>query len=214
MVETMRSLVNSILLVALVWGGLAGAAPKATFQDSYLRYLSGHDLARVFKQKFPGLTWDSMGRCATLTPDIVAALGTANPVNGELVYPAPSVPFLKWYVGCVMTLAEADLQSVKEAPEGYTRFIGPKAIALAQGQSYSTVIKDPKSVSWTTLPETMRFEIVNHLLENFIGAGIVNDSTGVAKKMNDAVSANNFTTYDALAKLILLIATQDEFLTY
>lgn len=202
-----------LLCLGLGASGMA-ASPKVTFKDSYLRYVSGHDMFRLLYQKFPHAKFDKIDDCSAFSTRNRAALGDSNPANGELVYRGPSVPYVKWFLRCVNAGIASELEGSSALAGGMTVFFGQTALAQIANQPYASVVEKPKTVPWMDLPSTIQSSILSHLIDNYIGPGIVADQEGLVKKLLVAVSDKQTSTYDALAKEILLVSTQDEFLTY
>ena len=70
------------------------------FHNSYVRYLSGHDLLRVLAQKFPEGLGVGRGFMPRLTDrDLFLWLGGVQPSDGNVPFSAaPSPAFLHWWV--------------------------------------------------------------------------------------------------------------------
>ncbi len=202
-------------LFLLAWLTQTGfAAPKVTFKDSYLRYFSGHDLFRLLHQKFPDADLASTQDCRSLTANNRGLVGDQNPVNGEPMYQGPSVAFAKWYVKCVMIAATSELTVSATKPHGFDSFFGKKAMGLISTTPYAAVVEKPDTITWATLSPEIQTEVVANLLHFYIGRGILENESGISKKLLVAVQDKTLSTAAALKQLILFITTQDEFLTY
>src|SRR4051812_45577598 len=123
MAQAMRK-IRASLLIFVTTVSVAVAAPKLTFKDSYVRYLSGHDLFRLLVQKFPGAKWEAIPDCGQLSDKNRASLGDANPATGEMTYRTTSASFVKWYAKCVLLGIDRDFESAGGSAHGMDRFFG------------------------------------------------------------------------------------------
>jgi hypothetical protein len=208
-----REIMKLCFYLLLTLPTLSLAAPKATFSGSYLRYLSGHDVFRLLAQKFPRAEWGTLKECSRLTDQNRNVLGVATPANGQVTYPAPSVTYAKWYFKCLLSGIEKDLGNSVSTSAGKDRFFGRETNEKLSAQS-SNVLTAPKEIAWATLSDAMQTTITVHLIHQLIGPNVVRDEGELAQKLLGATQRAGLSTYDALKKLVLLVSSQDEFLTY
>lgn len=176
------------------------AARPPSFRDGRVRYLLGHDLFRLFAQKFPNVN-PEFNSCFIYTDKHRAALGDTSPSNGEMTYRTTSAAFVSWYTQCLSTLIGADLRQAAKLPDGLKRFSGP------------VTIEDP-TVVWSALTEGQRTQIIQHQIRSLVGPGILKDEAALIQKIHAALSAPDLGYLAALEKMIYLIAMQEEFFTY
>ncbi len=193
----------------------ATALPKMSFKDSYLRYLSGHDLIRVLAQKFPSVISDNTGYLF-IDDKSRASLGDSNPANGEMTYRTPSASFVGWYVKHVQRGLETDLKVALMPGTGgdLTSYFGKEAAELIKTQPYAKVLTEPKAVAWTTLSQKIQDATISHLIFRFIGPGILKDEEGLKRKLLISLNESKPDSLEALKQIVLALAMQDEFLTY
>ncbi len=189
-------------------------APNVTFKDSYLRYLSGHDFFRVLNQKFPDAQYGNNADCMAFSNSNRGITGDLNPATGDPMYRGPSVTFVKWYIKCVMLAVGSQFDQSLAKASGMEPFFGKKALQMLSTQPYAAVVTSPKSVTWMTLSPDIQTQIVNNLFEYYVGRNIIQNQDELCKKMLTATQDKSLTTFDALKQLVLLVTTQDEFLTY
>jgi hypothetical protein len=223
----MKSLKTLTALIALT-GSLAFATPKITFQDSQTRYLSGHDLFRLFAQHFP-LTAESTGAIlrgkevkdplALISPDCIrfgdtnrGALGDSNPATGEPIYRTASSAYVRWYTGCLRAAISTELYLAGKQPGQLVRFYG-EALKGGDRKINETLVTAPDSILWNKISEPMKKGILLHLLHLYIGPGILNDEGAFVKSAASALD-ENLSVEAALKKAIFYIAMREEFLTY
>lgn len=210
-----RQKIKFLLLAALSFAGASFG--QSTFNDSFGRYLSGHDIFRLLAQKFPYAKSKGVNGCNSVTDSNAAFLGVPNTVNGEQAYRTPSPVFIRWYVKCLLPLIDEDLDFASETPNGMDRFFGKETLALLQGQSYQTVVSHSKTVPWMSLPVIIRNAIGRQLIHWYIGPQIVRDENGLVTKLSTIVEKKVKTTtstFQALKKLISYLVLEDDFLAY
>lgn len=75
------------------------------------------------------------------------------------------------------------------------------------------MLKDPKGVKWSEVPENVRVALAGQFIDRYVGPGIVKISSGLVGQLLPAV-ADSTNVLEAMKKTALYIAIQEEFLTY
>jgi hypothetical protein len=193
-------------------GSTAWAAGQVTFQDTFHRYVSGHDLFRLMSQKFP--QGKPSEECAGLTTKNRAALGDSNPANGEMAYRTTSASFVRWYTRCLTERISSDYEATLQTAGGVGFYLGPTVTALLKGRPYEKAVTAPKDTNWDLIPVDLQTQTAEYLVRHYIGPGIHKDEAGLVKRLVTAVSGKGFNTFDALKRLALFIGMEESFLTY
>lgn len=202
-------------LFLLVISLTALATPSATFRDSYVRYVSEHDLFRLLQQKFPDANWNTLPDCNALSDSNGTALGVPNPASGELTYPGPSESFAAWYFKCLMAGVSNEMNHATTTQNGMDTFLGREAIKSLQKDNLSKIRTAPQSVPWKTLDSRVQHQITRNLIHIYIGPNILKNEWDWTQKLASAVSGEpSFSTLDAVKQIIMLVASQNEFLSY
>ena len=95
------------------------------------------------------------------------------------------------------------------------RFFGKTAIERIRKEPYAAVLTDAKSVTWGTSPT--RFESKSSaILWRIPGPEVMTGQAEFVNHLNDATKAEyaKLTTLDGLKRILFLIGTQEEFLSY
>jgi hypothetical protein len=187
-------------------------SPQVTFKDTYRRYLAGHDFFRLMEQKFPKA--GRSPKCNEFTDLNRALLGETNPATGDPTYRTPSAAFVRWYGRCLLGWIEGDVGN--SYPKEMDRFFGKTAIERIRKEPYAAVLTDAKSVTWGTLSDEIRVEVIGHLVGEYIGPEVMTGQAEFVNHLNDATKAEyaKLTTLDGLKRILFLIGTQEEFLSY
>jgi hypothetical protein len=186
----------SFIFIAISFG-------QATFHYTFQRYLSSHDLLRVFKQKLPLALWDKKPECARINQRAFFH-GNANPATGENVYQYPSQAYVKWYTKCLVYGIDSEFSEVSLKKLSYEKYIGKDLLPK---------ISD-LGANWSTLEALQRKAIAQHLIREWIGPSIVKNEEAFAIKLSELKEIQTLSIQDALKKLLFYIMTQHEFLTY
>ena len=203
------------LLAVLIFSSLCHVTlATVTFKETFRRYLSGHDVFRLWAQKFPKAEFSALDQCHEMTDANRALLGEKNPATGEPTYRTPSAAFIRWYSKCLLQWIAKDINA--SYPRNMGRFFGQQAIDQIQKAPYSGVLSDAKSIPWATLSDEARAKIIRHLVVEYIGPGIIQEEERFVEHLNGVAKSSygNLTTFDALKKLLFLIGTQEEFLKF
>lgn len=189
--------------------------PLPGFRHSFRRYLSSHDVFRVWHQKFPLSLTLSEDECRTLTTKNRAALGDPNPFSGDLVYERPSPTFIRWYGKCLLFWTDKELGQAYST-KAMKAFFGGEAVAALEASGQAAVIADAKAYQWQALPPGIPAKIIGHLVHTYIGARVLADEIGFVEKVR-LIAEKSYRTlpvFEVFRKLIFLVGTQEEFLLY
>jgi hypothetical protein len=200
-----------VLISALVSFATLATPPQVTFRDSYVRYVSEHDLFRLLQQKFPNGGWNSLSDCNALSGSNGTAIGVPDPVSGELTYPGPSESFAGWYFKCLMAGVTNEMNHAASTPNGWIPFIGP---ATLQKKSRAPTASSPQPVLWNSFDSDVKRQIIGNLINIYIGPNIVKDERTLLDQLMAATADKSLSTSDAIKQLVQLIASQDDFLSY
>ncbi len=185
------------------------------FRDTFKRYLSGHDIFRMFHQKFPSvpLNLKDFNSCQELNDKNRAVVGDPNPFNGELVHQRPSPSFVRWYGECL--IAWITKQMELDYAKSMRSYFGEEVATALAASAQEKIVTDPKSGPWKTVPYPLQQQITRHLIQIYLnpeeakGDRLTDEITQwMEKKYSDA------TVYDAFKKILFFLGTEDPFLTY
>ncbi len=190
------------------------AAPTRTFKESYVRYLSGHDLLRTLRRSFPRQPWLNDG-CQSLTDENRGFLGENNPAFGEPMYRAPSAAFVKWFTKCAWFLAGQEIDDAA-GKKKMGELLGDEAMSLLQKEPYAELVNTPQKLPWKKLSADIRLRIATQVVHQFLGPEIFLKQKHLIVKLADGLDRlpDETTLHQALRKTILFVVSQEEFLTF
>ncbi len=137
------------------------SANEGTFDKTFKRYLTGHELYISLGDKFPNGHIDNSYNCNPRDFEIRKALGFSNPLTGRPYDIKPSSAFIKFIDTCGQDIVIQDLRAIvmDHKTEGIPRYI--------PGDAFPIVFIE--SARWSHLPQEYQLQIIRHRIDQIIG---------------------------------------------
>jgi len=183
------------------------------FDHSYKRVISGHDLIRLFQNKFPnafkGAIQNSI--CQQIGPQNEGFVGIIKPKTGLPETTAPTLVFTDWFADCIEFFLKLEIDSTTISQEFMTRQFGAEANKYMKENN---LLIAPKSVFWMTqIPAEIRVSIIRYRVHYLIGPGLLEKEDEFISKIMKQVETSA-SLHDAFLHASRLITLHPQFLTY
>lgn len=201
-------------LILLIFLGLSSHANA--FESTHLRFISGTDLIRTLKSTLPyaetGGYDDYRFKCRNLEGSLPQILGMNNPESGKGISAKPGPLYLQWWGNCVKLMATGQQAKLKQFSVE-----DPRLIEIRPDEMKNRWGTEIQNIDWKKNAETDRLILIQHWIKRLGGVGIYKDIAGLAKKIDQELSAErnaNRSIFDAYQSVVIRVMTDEKFLSY
>lgn len=183
------------------------AQTPRSFAPKQRRYYATDELIKMLQRTFSGISFESIiPDCRELTEANRAVLGDIMPQTGSPIFSAPSSSFVRWYVKCLN-------EYIERSPVP-AEIYGPTVANEIRNGHYSS------ASPYASLPAPLRLAMAQEQIERLIGPseviadfGYFANSAALAQSILRLVP-EAMSLQQAASRILILVATRDEFLSY
>lgn len=205
--------------------------PALCFEETFRRYISGHDVFRTLSHVFATGSQGVPAECAQYQEDDQRDfMGEKAVITGQRVSPTITNTFVRWYIDCISQYISSDIREMRSDFsdayfQEYAHYYGwdlVSYLSLLEPAEIKGFEDSLERFPWIRIPRELQRQVVRQRVYHLIGENVLRaeretrfvDEILRQLGYRSADLTENKTIFDAIREITFAIAMSDEFLTY